>query len=288
MSFLKIIESISGGQENAVCLGPLLLSCCESTSWSSRSALNCQIKLCLRLLIDLDQVTNIVSWILAVWPWVHPWSGKSISITSKCSKFDALLFLLTPFIFIPSWVLWFQWAMERIADVNVSARTWIWSLYLLITCPVVAAAEWWLNGFIHYNLVFNVIFLFLMVIFSRTWIDSEGLPCVWSHTFMLPEFTSLGLEQEWLRLLPDELAVRVHSLMFIGFLFNRDHSFICTWPRSFTLIFCILAVGHFRLENSIFTSRIELLLSKLLVIIDSWSRIFVPCLIVMCLFMILK
>jgi len=86
--------------------------------------------------------------------------------------------------------------MERIINVNVSARTWIWSLYLLITLPVIAAAEWWLNGFIHHDLVFNVIFLFLMVIFSRAWVDGEGLPCVWSLSLMFPEFTSLSLEQE--------------------------------------------------------------------------------------------
>ena len=178
--------------------------------------------------------------------------------------------------------------MEWIIDVDIRSRAWICRFDFLVALPVIAAAERWLDCLIHDDLVLDVILLLLVIIFTRAWIHRECLPCVWCHTLVLPEFTSLRLEEERLWLLAYELAIGVHSLVLVGLLLYGDHCLVGSWPWCLGLVLCILAVWDFRLEDGVFTGRIELFLTQLGVVIDSRSWVFVPSLIVVGLLVIFK
>lgn len=178
--------------------------------------------------------------------------------------------------------------MKWIINIDICSWTWIWSLGLLIAWSIITAVEWRLNCFIHDNFVLDIILFLFMIILTGAWIDSKCLSSIRSFTFMLPEFTSLGFEQKGLWFLAYKLPIWVHSLVFVGFLFNWDNSFVWAWSWSSSFFFRIFTVWYFRLESCIFTSRIELFLTEFLVIIVAWTRIFVPSLSIMDLFMVFE
>jgi len=82
--------------------------------------------------------------------------------------------------------------------INIDVGTWTWICYFsfLITSSIIATIEWWLDSFVHDNLVLDVVLLFLVIILTRPWVHSVCLSCVWCNSFMLPKFTSLSFEQE--------------------------------------------------------------------------------------------
>lgn len=126
------------------------------------------------------------------------------------------------------------------------------------------------------NSVLDVVLLFLMVVSTGSWSLGEGLSGVGSLAFVLPELSSLGLHEEGLRLLPDELAIRIRSQVVVGLLFNRHHSLVGAWSGGSRLLFGVLTVGDFALEDLVLASGVELLLALLFVIIDARSWILGP------------
>ena len=76
--------------------------------------------------------------------------------------------------------------------------------------------------------------------------------------------------------------------MLVGFLFDGDHSFVCTWSGSLLLVFGIFAVGDLRLEDGVLAGRIELFLAQFCIVVDPRAWVLVPGLIIVLLFMIFE
>lgn len=166
--------------------------------------------------------------------------------------------------------------MKRIIDVDIATRSWIRSLGLLIHSSFVTAIESCVDCLFEHDSVLDVILLFLMIILTGSRSLRIGLSCVWSLTFVLPELSSFGLDEERLRLLSDELAIRIRSQMVVCLFLNRDHGFVGAWSRGFRLLLGVLAVWYFALEDLVLASGVELLLPLLFKVVDARSWILGP------------
>lgn len=143
--------------------------------------------------------------------WVKPWFHKSIRVTSKWSKLDALIFLLTPLFSIPCLCLSFEWAVKWIIYVDVSAWSWIRAFGFLIARTFITTVESGMNCLFHHDFVLDVVLLFFVIILTWTGILRESLSSVWGFSLMLPELTSLGLGEKRLWLLSNQMAIRISS-----------------------------------------------------------------------------
>jgi hypothetical protein len=188
-----------------------------------------------------------------------------------------LLLLLAPVVLVPGGCLQLQRAMNRIVHVNVRARPWIRCLYPLVHRSLLGTVERRVNCFLLHDTVLDVILFLLVIVLARTWILGEGLPSVGSLSFMLPKFTSLSFSQERLGLLTNELTIGGRPQVVIGSLLNRGNCLVSARAWSEGLNLGVLAVGHLRLENSVFTSRIELLLALFVKVVHSWPWVVRPC-----------
>ena len=162
------------------------------------------------------------------------------------------------------------------------------SLRLLITGSLITTVESSLDSFFHYNSVFYIVFLLLVVILAWAGYLWERLSRIWGFAFMLPKFSSFSFSQKWLRLLANQLPIGIGSLMILRSFFDRNNSLIGAWARIHVLILRIFAIRHFGLKDLIFTSWIELLLAHFFKIIDSWTRIILPAHVVVSHIMLLK
>lgn len=177
---------------------------------------------------------------------------------------------------VPGGGLSLQRAVERVADVDVATRSWVWSLRLLIHSSFVTAIESGVDRLFQDDSVLDVVLLFLVIILTGSWCLGIGLSCVRSLAFVLPELSSFGLDEERLGLLSDELAIRIRSQMVVGLFLNRNHGFIGTWSRGFRLLFGVLAVWDFALEDLVLAGGVELLLTLLFEVVDARSWVLGP------------
>lgn len=166
--------------------------------------------------------------------------------------------------------------MQRVINVDVASRSWVWSLRLLVNCPFVTAIESGVDSLFENDSMLDVVLLFLVIILTGSRSLGVGLSCVRSLAFVLPELSSFGLDEERLRLLSDELAIRIRSQMVVGLLLNRNHRFIGAWSRGFRLLFGVLAVWDFALEDLVLAGGIELLLTLLFEVVDTRSWVLGP------------
>jgi len=81
----------------------------------------------------------------------------------------------------------------RIVDVDIGTGSWVRGLYFLVAGPIISGRESWMYGLLGNNLILDVIFLFLVVVGTGTWVLCEGLPGVRRFAFILPELTSTCL-----------------------------------------------------------------------------------------------
>lgn len=86
--------------------------------------------------------------------------------------------------------------MNRIADINISARSRIRSLDLLIARSLIADIEGSVDSLFCYDLVLNVIFLLFVVVLAGSRNLGESLPSVRSLALVLPKLSTLGLGKE--------------------------------------------------------------------------------------------
>ena len=166
--------------------------------------------------------------------------------------------------------------MQRVINVDVASRARVWSLRLLVHLSFVTAIEGGVDRLFQHDSVLDVVLLFLVIVLTGSWSLGVGLSCVGSLAFVLPELSSFGLDEERLGLLSDELAIRIRSQMVVGVLLNRNHRFIGSWSRGFRLLFGVLAVWDFALEDLVLASGIELLLTLLFVVVDTRSWVLGP------------
>jgi hypothetical protein len=131
------------------------------------------------------------------------------------------------------------------------------------------------------NFIFDVVFLFLVLILSRSWILRESLSGVRCFAFVLPKLSSFCFGEETLWLLTNKHSVRIVSKMIIGCFFDRSDGFVCSWAWSKTSLFLILTIWNRTLENFILSRRIELLLTHLIEIVHSRSWILSPTFVIM-------
>lgn len=212
--------------------------------------------------------------------WIHPRLEEPIRVRAEWSKFNPLFLLLRSFLFIPILHLSLHWTVSWVINIDVGAWSRIGRFYFFVTCPVIATTESSMNCFLCHNLVFYIIFLFLMIILSGPRVLWESLSGVGSLTLMLPKFSPLGLSEEGLRLLANELAIWILLLMFLGSILYRKRCFVRTWSRKRCFYHWVLAVRYLGLKYFVFTGRVELLLSKLVEVINAWTRIACPRLII--------
>lgn len=177
---------------------------------------------------------------------------------------------------VPGGRLRLQRAMQRVINVDVASRARVWSLRLLVHLSFVTAIESGVDRLFQHDSVLDVVLLFLVIVLTGSWSLGVGLSCVGSLAFVLPELPSFGLDEERLGLLSDELAIRIRSQMVVGVLLNRNHRFIGSWSRGFRLLFGVLAVWDFALEDLVLASGIELLLTLLFEVVDTRSWVLGP------------
>lgn len=139
--------------------------------------------------------------------------------------------------------------MNRIADINIGARSRIRSLDLLIARSLIADIEGSVDSLFCYDLVLNVIFLLFVVVLAGSRNLGESLPSVRSLALVLPKLSTLSLGKEGLRLLPDELSVSVLLLVLLGCLLDREGGCVGARTWIWRLHNLILAVRHLRLED---------------------------------------
>ena len=84
----------------------------------------------------------------------------------------------------------------RIVNIDIGTGSWVRGLYLLVARPIISSRESRMYGLLGNNLILDVIFLFLVVVGTGTWVLSEGLSGVGRFAFILPELTSSCLSQE--------------------------------------------------------------------------------------------
>jgi len=167
-----------------------------------------EIVLLLLLLLNHNEILCVLAWIWAS-PWLKPWVSESVGIRSKWTQLNSLLFLLRSFLLVPILHLCLHRAMHWVGDVDVCAWTRMRGFDFLVARPVITAVEGSVYCFFSHNFVLNIILLFLVIVLSGAWYFWESLSGVWSSSLMLPEFTTFSFCQERLRLLTNELSVRV-------------------------------------------------------------------------------
>ena len=164
----------------------------------------------------------------------------------------------------------------RVVDVDIGTGSWIRSLYFLVARPVISGWESRMHSFFSNNLILDIIFLFLVIVSTRTWVLCEGLPSVRRFAFILPELTSTCLRQEWLRFLSNELTIGGLLQVFVGSSFDRNCGLIISWTRVNIFDWFFLAVWNFWLEDSVHSWCVVKLLALFFEIINTWSRIICP------------
>ena len=142
MSLLQTVEPVSGRLEDTVRLGAFLLGSCECPGGCCRFALDRQVVFGFLVFSDLHEFLDVGSWIRSrPISWIHPRLEESVGVAAEWTKFDALLFLLSAVLLVPGGGLGLQRAMQRVINVDVASRTWVYSLRLLINGPFVTAIE---------------------------------------------------------------------------------------------------------------------------------------------------
>ena len=255
-----MIEAVSSWHEDTIGFGPLLLCSSKCSGGVGRFTLNGKIILSFGHLVDFDKLSGVLAW---VWTFlgVKPWPLESVGVATKGTESDSLLLLLAPILFVPGSSLELQRTVDRVVDVDVGTRSGVWCLNPLVYWSLLSAVESCVNCFFLHNPILDIVFLFLVVVLTGTWILGKGLASVWSFSLMLPKLTSLCFGQEGLRLLPYELAIRCRSQMVVCGFFNRNNGLVSSWAWSTWLYLRVFAVRNFRLEDSVLTRWIELLLS---------------------------
>jgi len=186
---------------------------------------------------------------------------ETIRVTTEWTKFYTLLFLLAPIIFVLGVANCLNRTMERVIYVNVGTRTRVRSFNLLIDWSNVTAVECSMNSFFLDNFIFNIVFLFFMLILARSRVLMICLLCVWCFTFITPEVRSFCFWKETLWLLTYNIAFLILMLAIKNTLFNWYCCLVCSRPRFIVLNFSVFAVWNFRLEYTILTCRIKLFLT---------------------------
>ncbi len=82
------------------------------------------------------------------------------------------------------------------------------------------------------------------MIVARSGILGISLSSEWRFDLILPKLSSLSLCQERLRLLSNELPVRVLLQSISSFFFDGLYSFVVAWARNDALHLLVLAVRN--------------------------------------------
>lgn len=171
--------------------------------------------------------------------------------------------------------------MHWVIDVYVCAWARIRSLHLFVARSIVTAAKSCMNCLLGHDLILYIVLLvFLVVVLAGARVLRESLTRVWRLALVLPELTSLRFCQEGLRLLSDELAVGILFQMLLSVILNREGGLVSAWPGKRRLNGSVLAIRHIRLENLVHARRVELLLSQLVEVVDAWTWVIGPGLVV--------
>jgi hypothetical protein len=274
--FLQKVEAIGGRHEDAVCFRSLFLSSGECTSGVCRFTFDCQVVLSFGLLVNFNKTSCVLARCRSLLD-IKPRLLESVSVATEWSQADALLLLLATVVLVPGGGLQLQRAMDWIVDVDVSAWARIWCLHPLVNWALLSTVERCMDRFLLDDPIFDVIFLFLVVVLPGTWILGKSLSSIWRLSLILPELSSFSFGQEGLWLLSNELAIRCRSQMIIRCLLYRYDSFVGARAWSQRLSLSILAVGHLTLEDSVLPRRIELFFTLFVKIVDTWPRIVRPC-----------
>lgn len=171
--------------------------------------------------------------------------------------------------------------MRRIVDVNVGAWARICCFHFFVAWSIITAVESCMNGFLSDDFVLDVILLLLMVVLARSRNLCECLSGVRSLALMLPELASLSFCEEGLRFLSNELTIWIVLQVLLCSIADRDGCLVSSWSWIKRLDDLAFTIWYLRLEDFVFARGIELLLTLLLKVIDTWSRVIRPGLIVM-------
>ena len=132
-----------------------------------------------------------------------------MGIATEGTELDTLLFLVGPVLLVPVGCLSLERAVEGVGNVDVSAWPWEWRFNFLVDIPLVTAVERSVDRLLHHDSVLDVVLLLLVVVLARAWVLDVGLLGVGRLDLVPPEVGPLGLGQEGLRLLADELPIVV-------------------------------------------------------------------------------
>lgn len=268
-------------------LCPFFFCCCKCSNWCLGFSFYCKIKFILFQFVYFNNFIYVLTWIRTIF-WIKPRLIKSMSVSSKWSKFDSLFFLLVSLLFIPVLYLCFKRAVDWIIYINVCSWTWTHCFYFFIYISFVTTIKCSMDCFLCNNFILYIIFFFLVIILTWPWIFCISLSCKRSFNFVFPEFTSSCFWKKWLGLLSYKLAIVVLLYMIVCSFFNWYLSLIWAGAGSLLFNFSILTIRNFWLKNFIFSRRIELLLAKFFKVIDSRTRIISPAHIIMSIVSLLK
>ena len=285
--FFILFKSIRVWLKYAILFCPFLFRGCQRSNWCLWFSFYCEIKFILFRFIDLDNFIYILTRIRTI-SWIKPWFIKSMSICSEWSKFDSLFFLLVSLFFIPILYLGFKRTMYWVIYIDVCSWTWTHCFCFFIYISFITAVKCSMHCLFCNNFVLYIIFFLLVIVLSWPWIFWISLSCKRSFNFIFPEFTSSCFGKKWLGLLSYKLAIEVLLYMIVCCFFNWYFSFVWAWSRCLLLNFRIFTIRNFRLKYFILSRRIELLLAKFFIIINTRTRIISPAQIIMGIIGLLK
>lgn len=169
--------------------------------------------------------------------------------------------------------------MTWVVDVDVRAGAWVRRLHLLVARSVITTGERRMHRVLH-DAITNIVLLFLVIVCAGAGNFSERLPRVRCLTLMLPELAARRLREKRLRLLTNELSICGLLDVLVRRLLNGHSRLVVAWAWSPRLNLGVLAVRHLRLEHFVLTGSIESLLTFLFPVVDTWTRVVSPRLVV--------
>jgi hypothetical protein len=98
--------------------------------------------------------------------------------------------MLVSLLFIPVLYLCFKRAVDWIIYINVCSWTWTHCFYFFIYISFVTTIKCSMDCFLCNNFILYIIFFFLVIILTWSWIFCISLSCKRSFNFVFPEFTS--------------------------------------------------------------------------------------------------
>ena len=160
-----------------------------------RAALDRQIILILRRLLNFDPSRLVVTWARAVLR-IHPRLEETVLVCSEWSELYALLFLLSALLTTEVLNLGFKAAVHRVVDVDVGARAGRSLSRLLLVESWVGRAKCDVDSLFLQNFILDIILLLLMLVVARARSFGESLPRVRRFTLVLPKLATLRLVEE--------------------------------------------------------------------------------------------